>query len=329
MLSPLLCPLSGLWYLGATAKNWLYDHRWLAIESLPVPVVSVGAITAGGTHKTPLVHLLAKILQPFGQIAILSRGYKTQDEPKLFRRRLPKALVLVGKDRILSGKKAMQQGAKLLLLDDGFQYRRLHRDIELLTIASENPYGFNTFLPRGLLRDPPSRLREADAIFMNGIASTELRQLPIPLISMHLVVRRVLDLQGNPAPPLTGQKVGAFCGIARPSRFFKTLEDLGVECVGSWILPDHAIANQKKLGAFAEQCRRNGATALLCTEKDAVKYFFDSSFPLPFFYVEVELEIHSGHERWKNLIEKIVLKMNNYSLYGIKDDKRANKNYAP
>ena len=313
--SKFLRPLSGLWYLGATLKNGLYDRKLLPIHRLSVPVVSIGSITAGGTHKTPLVHLLAKTVQPFGSVAILSRGYKTQDEPKLLQQRLPNVAVYVGKDRVALGAQAVKNGAQVILLDDGFQYRRLYRDFELLTLAYEHPYGYNAFLPRGLLRDPPSRLKEADALFINSEKWNNA-------ISVELKVRRLLNLQGDAVT--LGKKVGMFCAIAKPKRFQQTLSRLGMEVVDSWVLPDHEKPDPKKLYAFAAHCHNQGAMALLCTEKDAVKFSFNDSFPLPIVYLEMELEVTANLISWQNLIEKIVLTMNNSRIH----HDRTSKNYT-
>lgn len=308
--SQILRPLSGLWYLGATAKNWLYDRRYLPIERLSVPVVSVGAITAGGSGKTPLVHLLANTLRNYGPVAILSRGYRGGDEAKMLQRRLPDVSVLIGKDRISQGRNAIARGARLLILDDGFQYRCLHRDFELLALSGKNPYGYGAYLPRGLLRDPPSRLKEATAFF----SGEPVGMFSVPSICVQMQTRRLLDLRGNEQQSLAGKKIGAYCAIAHPQRFFQTLKDLGAEIIHSWILPDHEMPNMNALASFAAHCRNNGASFLVCTEKDAVKLPRKLSLALPTLYLEMELEVVSGGARWKNLIEKIVLKMNNSTL---------------
>lgn len=308
--SLLFRPLSGLWYLGAKAKNWLYDQKILSIEHLPVPVISVGAITAGGSGKTPLVHLLAKILQNYGSVAILSRGYRGGDEALLLQKRLPKVPVLIGKNRIASGKAAIRNGAQLLILDDGFQYRALHRNFELIALSEKNPYGYGAFLPRGLLRDPPSRLKEATSFFING----ELpHKFSAPVISVQMKMQRLLDLQGREHSALGGKKIGAFCAIAHPDRFFETLKNLHFKMVDSWRMPDHEKPNLKELSVFAAHCQNQGAVALLCTEKDAVKIPKDFLTAIPILYLEMELEVISGELHWKNLIEKIVINMNNYT----------------
>ena len=120
-------PLSMLYALVVFCRNWLYDHRYFRVSKVPCTVVSIGNIVAGGTGKTPFVHLLAKAFSS-RKVVILSRGYgKVPDEPMLLQKRLPSARVYVGKDRVSLAKRAVNDGAELIILDDGFQHRRLHR----------------------------------------------------------------------------------------------------------------------------------------------------------------------------------------------------------
>jgi len=307
-----LVPLSGLWSAGAAIKNRLYDRQILSIHRLPACVVSVGSLQAGGSGKTPLVHLLAEHLS--GSIAILSRGYQAEksglslgDELTMLSRRLPHVRMMADSDRVASGKKAMQNGSRLLFLDDGLQYRRLYRDFELVILDAANPFGFGAFLPRGLLRDPPSRLREADAVFVNGCLTDELRQTlssltAAPFIEVRHQLRRALNERGQEIS-LKGRRVGAVCAIAQPRRFLQTLTEAGAEVVQHWFLPDHDPFDPLELELFAKKCRAD----LVCTEKDRVKLPPD----FPILYLEMELQIISGEADWQNLLKKIALKMNN------------------
>jgi tetraacyldisaccharide 4'-kinase len=313
-----LRPLSGLWSFVAHVKNWLYDRRVLPIHHSPIQVVSIGNIVAGGSGKTPLVHLLAQALHTSGPIAILSRGYRSKksalllgDELTMLSHRLPQAICIANPDRASGAQKAVLQGARLIILDDGFQHRRLHRDLDLVVIDSSNPFGYGAFLPRGLLRDPPSRLKSTDAIFVNGDLSDQLESdlrkwSNAPLIQVALGLKRILDLEGREQKMLWGRKVGAFCAIGQPLRFFRTLHDCGAQIVDQWTLPDHEKFEWPQIHAFAERCRAAGATALVCTEKDAVKIPFDCSI-LPIYYLEMQLTIVSGQANWQNLIETIQL----------------------
>ncbi len=313
-----LRPLSGLWAAGALLKNELYSRKWLPIQRLEIPVVSIGGIAAGGSGKTPLVQLLAKSLKPFGEIAILSRGYRAKesglvlgDELQMLKNRLGGSLYYAGKQRANLGKKALKDGARLALLDDGFQYRRLYRDFDLIVLEASNPYGYEAFIPRGLLRDSPKELCRADAVFLNGEGEVDLSFLTdAPVIRVKPKIRRVLDLEAQRSVSLKGVPIGAFCAIARPKKFFTSLAETGAECLESWFLADHAKPDKTHLESFAKRCKRRGAKALVCTEKDAVK-LQGIHLPLPLCYLEIDLEIVSNRGAWESLIEKIASKMNN------------------
>lgn len=311
-----LQPLSSLWGLGSRLKNEFYSRRWLPIEKLPIPVVSIGGLTAGGSGKTPLVHLLAKSLQAFGKIAVLSRGYRAKesglplgDELQMLKNRLGNGLYYAGKNRAALGKRAVEEGAKVALLDDGFQHRRLHRDVELVVLDTSNPFGYGSFLPRGLLRDSPQELSRADTVFLNGEGEISL-STDAPVIRIKPKLRRILDLATHRAVSLKGAAVGAFSGIARPKKFFDMVRSIGADCLESWSLADHAKPDLGLLETFAKRCKRRGARAIVCTEKDAVK-LEGIQLTLPLCYLEMELEIVSGQAAWQSLIEKIALKMNN------------------
>jgi tetraacyldisaccharide 4'-kinase len=313
-----LRPMSGLWSIGAWIKNRLYDRQVLPIHRLPVPVISVGNIVAGGSGKTPLVLFLAELLQSIGLVAIISRGYKAQssslllgDELTMLSRRLTGAICIANPDRVAAGFQAIAKGARLILLDDGFQHRRLHRDLDFVVIDSANPFGYGAFLPRGLLRDSPRRLSEADALFVNGdlsetLAAAILRYSSAPLIHVRMRLCRILDRQGNERTNISGQKVGLFCAIGRPERFIQTVRETGAEIVQTSFLLDHEKFDDCRIKMFADECRRLGAMALVCTEKDAVK-LSQNHFLLPIYYFEMRMEIVSGQTDMQNLIEKIHL----------------------
>jgi tetraacyldisaccharide 4'-kinase len=301
-----LRPLGWIWRIIAAVRNLLYDRNWLPCHHLPAYVISVGNIVAGGSGKTPLVLLIAQELAHLGPIAILSRGYRAKeshlalgDELTMLSRRLPQVLVYAGKDRVKLGRQAIQAGARVLILDDGMQYRRLYRDLELAIVDSSNPFGFNVFLPCGRLRDSINSLRRADAIFVQGQPPDQLKTRSIVV---QLVLKRTMDLQGNERASLKGVKVGVFCAIGQPQRFIQTVRSLGGEIVDEWVLPDHERIDPALLQTFAQRSFQRGATVLICTEKDAVKLSIDLSWPI--YYLEMELKIVSHHEEWQNLMKK-------------------------
>jgi tetraacyldisaccharide 4'-kinase len=268
-----LAPVSWLYGLIVKIRNCLYDWHWLKSYRVDCTVVSVGNIIAGGTGKTPFISLLAKRFS-HRKVAILTRGYgEVPDEALLLKKHLPLVRIYIGKDRVASAEQAVRDGAELILMDDGFQHRRLARDFDIILEGDSKGH----YLPWGFLRDNPDRLKNVDALF-----------------SPKLKVSRI-----DGAPSIRGWKVGLFCGIAKPRKFRETICELGAEVIDEWILADHAVADPT---AFAMQCKERGASALICTEKDHVKLPVSTHYALPIHYIEVETEMPDGFEQ---LIEKI------------------------
>ncbi|MBX7066282.1 MAG: tetraacyldisaccharide 4'-kinase [Parachlamydiales bacterium] len=270
-----LAPISWIYAALVFIRNQLYDWKLLSITRVPCTVVSVGNIVAGGTGKTPFIIKLASSF-PHRKVAILSRGYGTSDEPMMMAKRLPSVKVFVGKNRA----KLAAEVAKnfdLILLDDGFQHRKLFRDFDIVLTRPEKHY-----LPWGFLRDSPRRLRQADAVFSN------LKLKPL----------RILDLQGREISSIAGWEVVLFCGIAKPDRFKKTVEEMGAKIVAQKIFADHAQIDLDKLPK---------GDAYICTEKDAVKI---PPTNLPIVYLEMEMQV-SQSELYEKLVEKIDQKIDN------------------
>ena len=303
-------PFSWLFGLAAHCKNRLYDGGWAPVLRLPRPIVSIGNIIAGGAGKTPLVHLLASQF-PHRKVAILSHGYGcVPDEALLLQRRLPKARIYVGKNRKKLARQAMIDGAQLLILDDGFQYRTLHRDFDFVIVSGNDPFGRGHYLPWGFLRDSPRRLTQADALFVSGKGALDL-----PHIALQTHVTRILNQEEKPVASIQGWPIAYFCGIARPAAFKKTLLDQGARILAEWILADHAPADPKALSAFAVKSKSLGVKAILCTEKDWVKIDPSQYLALPILFVEISCQITSGHQKWENLIAKIDQKIDNIGPY--------------
>jgi tetraacyldisaccharide 4'-kinase len=281
-------PISWVFACLCFVRNWLYDRELLPITHVPCTVVSVGNIVAGGTGKTPFVIRLAQAFS-HKKVAVLSRGYGS-DEPKLLAIRLPNAKIYVGKNRAHLAKQAAQDGAELILLDDGFQHRKLHRDFDIVLDSKSSTH----FLPWGFLRDSPKRLKTADAVFAPTYK-----------------VRRILESQGTEVPSIKGWKVGLFAAIAKPSNFKKTVDALGASISAEWLLFDHEVPNPEKLKAFVLKCKSLGVRALICTEKDFVKLSPSLTLALPLLYLEIEIEV----EGWENLVAKIAQRIDNGSTY--------------
>ena len=329
-----LYPLSFLWGSVVFCKNWLYSKNIFSPRKMSQTVISVGNLVAGGTGKTPLTLFLAQHFS-HQRVAILSRGYGAQgllaDEPALLAQRCPSAQIYLGKDRRLSAQQAIDQKANILILDDGFQHRKIFRDFDLLLLSTKDPFGRGSgvfdfsippcyqdhpYLPRGYLRDSPQRLKEASAIFLNPIESEEQLEswnfylgVSIPLIGVRLETLKVVG------GALSGLCVGLFCGIAHPKNFKNTVIDLGAIVVGELVLADHEGPSPQNLTLFANHAKSLGAKALVCTEKDFVKLSLPVDFPIPIIYLEMELKITAGYLHWQNLVDKIEEKINNCKYY--------------
>lgn len=322
------------WFVNA--RNWAYDHGWFRSYYPPVPlVISIGNITVGGTGKTPATLLIAEQFYHEVPLAVLSRGYRSQaekfstpvllskgqgalhpasycgDEPFLIAQNLPKAFVVVGKNRHLSSNIAARNGAQLILLDDGMQHRGVARDLEVVVIDSRDPFGFGHYLPRGLLRDSVKSLQRADLIILNHSHDKEKfeqikRQISsqtcAPIVGTIMDVEKVIDLNGVELDSLQGKKVGIFCGIAHPDYFRQTVQQLGAEIVSEYFLPDHDALDLERLHTFAYTSLESGADFIVCTEKDRVKISNPIQLPLPIVWIKSRLRVVEGEKHWATFI---------------------------
>ncbi|HEY5235183.1 MAG TPA: tetraacyldisaccharide 4'-kinase [Rhabdochlamydiaceae bacterium] len=318
---PLLKALSYLYRTGVALRNEAYDSGLFKAYDAGLPVISVGNIIAGGTGKTPFVKFLAEELSKKFQVAIVSRGYRSSaektgqvfqvtpetdvascgDEPYLLARGLPKVQVWVGKNRLDSAKRAKEKGAEVILMDDGMQHRKLKRDIEIVLVDGEDPFGKGFFLPRGFLRDSPVRLKKADCIVViepssSGIEQEIRRYTEAPIV----FAERMTDVS------LKGKKVAVFCAIGKPQKFLQSVREAGGEIVASFFKPDHDPFYPEELKKFAEESL---ADALVCTEKDQVKLPSDFKCRLPIIALTSHLKIFSNETAWQELLKNIQLRV--------------------
>lgn len=291
VLRLVLAPLQLIYMLLSSTKNALYDGGLLTPRKVDVPVISVGNITVGGTGKTPLVIELARRALAAGKkVAVVTRGYGAaaddsgrSDEVRLIADRVPQAILVVSPDKVLGAREAVQQGAEVIILDDGFQHRRLHRDLDIAVVDARAPYGNGFQLPLGGLRESPAGLGRADLAVLthtDGLDGGELsaaivrlrscrRDLPVVLAHHRpLGVRSVTAKTLDPLTNLAGVDLFLFCGIASPDAFAQTAAGLGAEVKGLMGFGDHHAFTAADLA----QVRAEASTAqLLCTEKDAGK----------------------------------------------------------
>ncbi|WP_426745792.1 tetraacyldisaccharide 4'-kinase [Myxococcus faecalis] len=303
----LLSPLTALSWSYAAAvqlRRALYDKGLLRAERVEgLRVLSVGNLNVGGTGKTPAVLYLAEQLVRAGRkVGILTRGYGRRsrepltftgaqplpsvedagDEPLLLATRCPSVRLFVNPDRVASALRARDEfGLDTVLLDDGFQHRRLARDEDLVVVDEAVGLGNGHMLPRGPLREPASSIRRATLLWVRtsaaAVGEPPAVRLPreaesIPRVRARYGPSAWVDPEGMSHPPerLRGQGVLALAGLGRPGGFLKTLRTLGVEVVDAALFPDHHRFTAEELEDVVQRAARRGVV-VVTTEKDAVR----------------------------------------------------------
>jgi tetraacyldisaccharide 4'-kinase len=280
-----------------------------------VPVIAVGNLATSGTGKTPMVDFLAKHLKSRGvRCAIVSRGYgghyrqavgrvsdatgrllmtpyECGDEPFLLARRNPGVPVYVARRRMLGVQAAEQDGAQMIVLDDGFQHLAVHRNVDIVLLDAKYPFGNGQLLPAGLLREPRSALQRADLIILTRSEQAQRPPLPvsIPVIQCrHLLNKSLATLEGAivPEQEYAGKSCLAFAGIAQPDEFFRDLGRFGFGRIEPLVLADHQEYTGEVLSRLLRSCHNHDL--LVTTEKDAVK-LSAANFPKPCYQVGVNL----------------------------------------
>jgi len=299
-----LWSVSGVYGRAVALRNAWYDRK-AKTTRLPVPVISVGNLTVGGTGKTPFVIDLVRRLDALGfSPAVIARGYgalpgELNDEQKLVLKNCPSVAYVSDPDRRRAGEVACERfGADVVVVDDGFQHRRLARDLDIVLIDATCPFGYGHVLPRGLLRETVIGLRRAHVVVItrcDQVSRTELARIEARLHELapdatHLKcnhrVTGVERLDGTPvgasrlAPTLKGvgteggldrKRVVLFAGIAHPRSFVTTVSSLGAEVVGTRWFPDHHRYTLRNLQSLLQSNRFPTHDYLVTTEKDAVK----------------------------------------------------------
>ena len=299
-------------------RNRRYDTGRAEMHRAGVPVVCVGNLTLGGTGKTPMIAYLARWFTERGvRVAIVSRGYKSadgsaNDEALELAQRLPDVPHVQNADRVAGAQTAIEQhSAEMILLDDGFQHRRLQRDLDLVMIDALEPYGFDHVFPRGTLREPLTGLRRAKVVALsraNLIDQTERRAIrdrlePLALDAVWIEVahmpQALISTSGARADlsTLTGKKIAAFCGIGNPQGFQATLEQLGYDICGFRAFADHHAYTASDITSLAVWADEQNADALVCTHKDLVKINEDQLADWPLWAVEIGIEVTAGSEQ--------------------------------
>jgi tetraacyldisaccharide 4'-kinase len=318
------------WRAAAYRAGLLRSHR------LARPVITVGNLTVGGTGKTPLTAWLANWLADRGRrVAILSRGYggsregefhlvadqgrllmtpaEAGDEPCLLAGLAPAALVAIGADRVAAGRRLIEEHRPdILLLDDGFQHLRLHRDLNILLLDCQRPFGNGLTLPAGLLREPADAIGRADLVVFtrcsSGSPPAQLLLAGLPWCRAEHRLSGYRDLAGGPRlsfAELAGRRGVAAAGIAVPGAFFSALAASGLDLVATLPLPDHCRYGIGELAALRELVAAKGAEYLLVTAKDAVKLGTGAGLPCPVYQADLELAFPDSRPL-TGLLEKLL-----------------------
>jgi tetraacyldisaccharide 4'-kinase len=295
-------PLSALYGAAVGIRNQLYDRSMLPTYNLEGPVVSIGNLTVGGSGKTPFLIMLGELLQQRGiAFDVLSRGYRRQtqgvaivdpngsardfgDEPLLIARKLG-AHVVVGENRHQAGETAEAAfGPQLHLLDDGFQHRHLIRDFDIVLVTETDVQ--DSLLPSGRLREPISSLLRADAIVLTNDTSAERLRLRNQLVWW---------VQRDVVAPETLDPCFAFCGIARPERFYAQLEAAQVVLAGTRSYGDHHRYTEADVGDLQRLCQQAGASIFITTEKDALNLGTHRDALQPMHVVPVRMRLEDAN----------------------------------
>ncbi len=306
-------------------RNRQFD-RQLGVERVAAPVVSVGNLTLGGTGKTPLVEWICRWFRARDvRVAIVSRGYGAQrggrnDEALELEQRLVDVPHLQNPDRVSAARTAIDElASQVIVLDDGFQHRRLARDLDIVLLDALEPFGHGHVFPRGLLREPIDSLARAQVVvlsradMLDEVKRTRLREWVAQLapqaawVEARHAPREWLSSSGDrePVAAHASRRVAAFCGLGNPAGFRHTLEQLGLDVVAWRAFPDHyhyGRADIEQLIAWSVAAR---AEAVVCTHKDLVKIGLDRLGQTPLRALVIGSEFLAGQAAFEALLAQL------------------------
>jgi tetraacyldisaccharide 4'-kinase len=313
--------------VAVTLRNRRYDRGDVEVHNVGVPIITVGNLTLGGTGKTPMVKWLARRFQDAGlRVAIVSRGYgaadgKHNDEALELAQALPNVPHIQNRDRVAAAQQAIREfNSQLLLLDDGFQHRRLGRDLDIVLLDALEPFGFEHVFPRGTLREPLAGLGRAQVVCLS-------RADAISQLERDAVRERVARIapqaawceaahaasklvnacgESQPLDILPKHRVAAFCGIGNPAGFRHTLTATGCEPVVWREFPDHhayTIADHSELIMLAQNAK---ADVIVCTQKDLVKLPQRELDGMPLWAVAIEMKFLGGQEALEQRLDEVL-----------------------
>jgi tetraacyldisaccharide 4'-kinase len=360
LIRSILFFLSKIYQFGIKIHRFAIEARLIRDSTLGIQVIAIGNLTLGGTGKTPVVEKFARELQRQGRtVAILTRGYRSRpqplaevflnklllredttpprvvsdgknllldsdaagDEPFMLASNLKDVVVLVDKNRVKSGRYAIEHyGCDTLLLDDGFQYWRLAgRRQDVVLVDCQQPFGNEHLFPRGTLREPPAQLKRANVIF---ITKSEGNTLPlrerisrynpaagiIECIHAPLYFEDVFTGERKGLDFVRGLRLASLSGIAQPESFDQSLVKLCRELVYSKRFADHHRFTQQEILNAINRSKKRQAEVIITTQKDAVRFPKLDRRDLPIYFMRVEIKILSGAEDFDDCVRKICLR---------------------
>jgi len=309
----LLLPFSLLFWLGVAVRNWFFDVGILKTPKVGIPVISVGNISAGGVGKTPIIEMLIGNLGNNRRLSVVSRGYGRKssgtivvndgygnfasienagDEPSQLASKFPGLIVVVDEKRIRGAQKAVELGAEIILLDDGFQHRYLHRDLNLVVMTAEEILNGDWLLPAGNRREPMSSLKRADNLIITGCENIEQFDRASGMLKMQFKTgyysalkaeeiiglqtkfksfKRILTDEKNTAEQLAGKKIVAVSGIGNPKSFELSLTDAGMVVVKHFKFSDHHWFSEEDIQMIIKARKTLDADFIITTEKDYMR----------------------------------------------------------
>ncbi len=312
--------------IGVGWRNRQFDSGKRETFRVEVRVISVGNLTVGGTGKTPMVEWLARWFRSRNlRVAIISRGYGAEagsqnDEALELEQKLPDVPHLQNPDRVEAANTAIEElESQVIVLDDAFQHRRIHRDLNIVLIDALEPFGYGHLLPRGLLREPARNLSRGDVVVLSrSDAVDETTRSRIrervkslaPDVDWVEVTHRpecYLSATGTEMEleSLTGKRVIAFCGIGNPDGFRHTLREIGVEVIAFREFPDHHAYGRDDVTELAAWAEESGADAAICTHKDIVKLGTEQLGNCPLLALRIGLAISNGEADLTKHLEDI------------------------
>jgi tetraacyldisaccharide 4'-kinase len=313
--------------LAVRYRNRQYDAGRKPTHRVSAPVISIGNLTLGGTGKTPMVKWIARWLQANGsRAAIVSRGYgaaagEQNDEALELAQALPNVPHIQNRDRVAGAQRAISDfAADCIVLDDGFQHRRLGRDLDIVLLDALEPFGYDHVFPRGTLREPPFGLQRAQVVCLSraDVATAQqqasIRQRVAALAPQAIwceVAHAASSLvnaggETQPLSALAGHRVAAFCGIGNPAGFRHTLARTACDVVSWREFPDHHPYTPAELEHVAAEAKASGAQLIVCTQKDLVKCRRDELGGLPLWAVAIEMKFLAGQEALEEQMRQLL-----------------------